>query len=103
MTSPGSVTGTSMNLDTYDVVSFGETMARLSATAGRRLEETDTLAVAIGGTESNVAVALARLGRRVAWLSALPRNVWGRRIAGELRRHGVDVSHVLWDDDIGAR
>ena len=78
-------------------------MARLSATGGRRLEETETLSVAIGGTESNVAVALARLGRPVAWLSALPRNPWGRRIAGELRRHGVDTQHVIWEDDPSAR
>jgi 2-dehydro-3-deoxygluconokinase len=87
----------------YDLLAFGETMARLSATGGRRLEETETLSVAIGGAESNVAVALARLGRQVAWLSALPRNPGGRRIAGELRRHGVDVQHVIWEDDPSAR
>ena len=87
----------------YDLISFGETMLRLSAAGGRRLEETEALNVAIGGTESNVAVALARLGRSVAWLSALPRNAWGRRIDGELRGHGVDTRHVIWSDDPTAR
>lgn len=79
----------------YDLVTFGETMVRLTADAGIRLEEAGALRVTIGGTESNVAVALARLGRRTAWLSALPDNALGARIAGELRRHGVDTTHVL--------
>lgn len=80
----------------YDLVTFGETMIRLTAEAGTRLEEAASLRVTIGGAESNVAVALARLGRRAAWLSALPKNALGLRIAGELRRHGVDTEHVLW-------
>lgn len=80
----------------YDLVTFGETMIRLTAEAGTRLEEAASLRVTIGGAESNVAVALARLGRRAAWLSALPENALGLRIAGELRRHGVDTEHVLW-------
>ncbi|MDI3340268.1 MAG: sugar kinase [Sphaerobacter sp.] len=82
----------------YDVVTFGETMIRLATRPGERLETAATLEAGIGGAESNVAVALARLGRRVAWSSVLPRNPFGARIAGELRRHGVDVSHVHWVD-----
>ena len=64
----------------YDLVTFGETMIRLTAESGTRLEEADTLRVTIGGTESNVAVALARLGdlvgsldttqREKAWISS---------------------------------
>lgn len=91
--SAGAVTG-----QTYDLVTFGETMLRLTAEPGVRLEEAASLRVTIGGTESNVAVALARLGRRTAWLSVLPSNALGQRIVGELRRHGVDTSHVRWAD-----
>jgi 2-dehydro-3-deoxygluconokinase len=80
----------------YDMVTFGETMVRLAADRGKRLEEADALTVSIGGTESNVAVALARLGRRVAWLSVLADSPLGRRVDGDLRRHGVDTSHVIW-------
>ncbi|HUG14477.1 MAG TPA: sugar kinase [Thermomicrobiales bacterium] len=82
----------------HDLVTFGETMIRLSASGGKRLEEATTLDLAIGGTEANVAVALARLGLRVAWLSALPDNTLGRRVDAELRRHGVDTTHVIWSD-----
>jgi len=82
----------------WDVLSFGETMIRLSVPLGERLETAASLEVRIGGAESNVAVALARLGRRAAWCSILPRNPLGRRIAGELRWHGVDLSPVQWVD-----
>ncbi len=83
---------------TTDVLSFGETMIRLATPDYERLETAATLDVSIGGTESNVAVALARLGRRATWLSALPDNPHGRRIAGILRAHGVDTSHVIWSE-----
>src|SRR6185437_15022265 len=44
----------------------------------------------------NVACVLARLGRRAAWVSRLPEGPLGRIVAGEARRHGVDVGHVKW-------
>jgi 2-dehydro-3-deoxygluconokinase len=87
----------------FDVVTFGETMLRLSAPGFSRLEEADTLDVRIGGSESNTAVALARLGLRVSWWSKLPANPLGRRIENEVRRWGVDTSGVLWDESPGAR
>jgi 2-dehydro-3-deoxygluconokinase len=86
-----------------DVITFGETMLRLSAPGCSRLEETDTLDVRIGGSESNTAVALARLGMRAAWWSKLPANPLGRRIENEIRRWGVDTSGMLWDESPQAR
>jgi 2-dehydro-3-deoxygluconokinase len=80
----------------YDLVTFGETMVRFTTPPGIRLESAPSLSLTIGGAESNVAVALARLGHRVAWLSALPDNPFGRRITRELAQHGVDVSRVVW-------
>ncbi len=88
-----------MTAQQYDLVTFGETMIRLTVTGGRRLENTGSLEITIGGAESNVCVALARLGRRVSWLSALPDNPLGRRISNELRGHGVDTSKVVWSDN----
>jgi 2-dehydro-3-deoxygluconokinase len=70
----------------FDVVTFGETMLRLSAPGFGRLEEATSLDVRIGGSESNTAVALARLGLRAAWWSKLPANPMGRRIESEIRR-----------------
>ena len=86
-----------------DVTTFGETMLRLSAPGFGRLEEATTLDVRIGGSESNTAVALARLGLRVEWWSKLPANPLGRRIENEIRRWGVDTSGMIWDGDSTAR
>ncbi|MFC7136427.1 bifunctional 2-dehydro-3-deoxygluconokinase/2-dehydro-3-deoxygalactonokinase [Halobaculum litoreum] len=81
-----------------DLVTFGETMLRLSPPEGTRLETTETLDARIGGAESNVAVAGAALGLDSVWLSKLPDSPLGRRVVRELRAHGVRPG-VAWDDD----
>jgi len=80
----------------YDVVTLGETMIRLSPPGNQRIEQAASLELKIGGAESNVAIDLARLGFRTAWVSRLVDNPLGRRIAAEIRAHGVDTSHVIW-------
>lgn len=84
---------------TYDVVTLGETMLRFTPPARARLEQAHELQVHVGGSESNTAVGLARLGLRTAWLSRLPDSSLGRMVSGELARYGVDVQHVVWCDD----
>lgn len=78
-------------------------MLRLSAPHFARLEEAVSLDVRIGGSESNTAVALARLGLKVAWWSKLPANPMGRRIENEIHRWGVDTSAMIWDERPNAR
>ena len=85
-----------MSAPLFDVVAPGEVMLRLAARPPTRLEQAQQLDVSYGGTEANVLCALARLGHRTAWISALPANVWGERLVRELRGHGVDVGHVHW-------
>lgn len=83
----------------YDVITLGETMVRLTPPDRKRLEQAAELQVHVGGSESNTAVGLARLGQRTAWLSRLPNTSLGRIVSGELSRHGVDISHVAWCDE----
>ncbi len=82
----------------YDVLTLGETMLRFTPPARNRLEQTDHLQVHVGGSESNTAVGLARLGLKTAWLSRLPSTALGRMVSGELNKFGVDTSHVIWTD-----
>ncbi len=84
---------------TFDVVTLGEAMLRLSVPAGDHLESTGALDVHVAGAEANTALALAQIGRSVAWVSALPDSPLGRRVARDLRAGGVDVSHVRWVPD----
>lgn len=81
-----------------DLVTAGETMLRLSPPAGERIESATQLDCRTAGAESNVAIAAARLGTDVAWLSKLPDSVLGRRVAGDVRSHGVDV-RVVWSQE----
>lgn len=87
----------------YDVVTFGETMLRLTPPHLQRIEQGGAFGVHIGGSESNTAVGLARLGMRVSWLSRLTDNPLGRLITGTLTRYSVDTSHVVWtaNDRVG--
>lgn len=83
----------------YDLVTLGETLIRLSPPGMLRFDQTRNFEAGIGGSELNVGCVLARLGRRVAWVSRLPAGPLGRIIDGEARRHSVDTSHVAWVDD----
>jgi 2-dehydro-3-deoxygluconokinase len=51
-----------------------------------------------GGSPANVAVGLARLGLKVAWLSRLTNNALGRLIEQTIRGYGVDTSQVVWTE-----
>ncbi len=84
------------NATRYDVVTLGETMLRFTPPNLQRIEQATSFDAHIGGSESNTAVGLARLGRRVAWLSRLPNNPLGHVVASTIGRFDVDVSHVVW-------
>ena len=81
-----------------DVVTLGEAMLRLSPPAGRRLEQATSLEVYVGGAELSVAIGVARLGLRSAWVTKLHESPLGRIIANHARGLGVDVSKVVWTD-----
>jgi len=81
-----------------ELVTFGESMLRLSPPDHERLEGVDELDVHVAGAESNVAVAAQRLGLEATWLSKLPDSPLGRRATGALETHGVDTA-VVRDDE----
>jgi 2-dehydro-3-deoxygluconokinase len=80
----------------YDLLTLGETLLRLSPPGAQRLDQARLFEVGVGGSELNVGCLLARLGRRVAWVSRLPEGPLGRIVDGEARRHGVDTAWVRW-------
>src|SRR3982750_415694 len=86
------VTGTAMTKST--IVCFGELLLRLGAPGRERLLQSPRLDVHVGGAEANVAVALAHFGQRVLLTSVVPDNALAAAAVGEMRRHGVDTTHV---------
>jgi 2-dehydro-3-deoxygluconokinase len=79
------------------LVTLGEAMLRLSVRPGDRLEDAPSFDVHVAGSEANVAYAAARVGLRAAWMSILPDNPLGHRIAKTLSAGGVDTSLVRWE------
>jgi 2-dehydro-3-deoxygluconokinase len=80
-----------------DVVTFGETMALFAPRETGPLRYVAEYRLKLGGTESNVAVALARLGIDVGWFSRLGDDELGRFIVHNVRGEGVDTSRVIVD------
>lgn len=56
---------------------------------------TDRLSLTSGGCASNVAVDLARVGRRVGVIGRVGQDVFGEFVSRELSQAGVDTTHVL--------
>jgi 2-dehydro-3-deoxygluconokinase len=80
----------------HEIVTFGETMVRLTPPNFQRLEQTQTFEVGASGAEQNTATGLARLGMRTAWVSRLVDSPLGRMIANKAREQNVDTSHIVW-------
>ena len=77
-----------------EFMSFGEIMLRLKTPGHERFFQSPTLEATFGGGEANVAVALANYGLDAGFISALPDNDVGESAIRELRRFGVDTTHV---------
>jgi 2-dehydro-3-deoxygluconokinase len=82
-----------------DCLTFGETMVLLNPESSGPLRYVNSFSKSMGGAESNVAIALARLGHSVGWISKLGNDEFGRYIQNTIRGEGVDVSRVKFDDE----
>ena len=80
------------------VLTAGETMALLDPLGDGVPGPGTSFTLRFAGAESNFAVALARLGVRVSWVSRLGRDPFGDMIEAGLREEGVDVSRVVRDE-----
>ncbi|KAG0498051.1 hypothetical protein HPP92_002372 [Vanilla planifolia] len=84
------------------VVSFGEMLIDFVPTvSGLSLAEAPGFIKAPGGAPANVAIAVARLGGRAAFMGKLGDDEFGRMLAAILRENGVSDAGVTFD--AGAR
>ncbi|CAL9762913.1 unnamed protein product [Musa acuminata subsp. burmannicoides] len=84
------------------IVCFGEMLIDFVPTvSGVSLAEAPGFIKAPGGAPANVAIAVARLGGRAAFVGKLGDDEFGRMLAGILRDNGVDDGGVSFDT--GAR
>ena len=80
-----------------DVVSVGEPMVLFSAQQTGALEDVASFVRSTAGAELNVATGLARLGLRVAYVSRLGADAFGRHLLAFMDREHIDRRHVALD------
>ncbi|MDW8299017.1 MAG: carbohydrate kinase [Anaerolineae bacterium] len=82
----------------FDVVTLGEALIDMVATARNvSLYDAPAFEPKAGGAPTNVAVGVARLGRRAAFIGKVGRDSFGQGLRALLEREGVDVRGMLLD------
>lgn len=76
------------------LLSFGETMGVVIADQPGQLDTVRSFGLGIGGAESNVAMAVARLGQPATWVGRVGRDALGQLIEHRLLASGVRVVAV---------
>ena len=76
------------------IVTIGEVMLRLSPPGNQRFFQTNQFDLEFGGSEANVAAALAYWGLDVSHLTAFPDHEIGWAAAGKLRKYGIDTRFI---------
>lgn len=64
----------------------------------QKLKTQTIVTKSIGGSETNVAIGISRLGRKSGWFSLLGKDPFGDEILYRLRAEGVDTSAVRQTD-----
>ncbi|MCC2321449.1 sugar kinase [Cellulomonas xiejunii] len=84
-------------MSAVEAVTFGEVMGMLVADEPGDLADVTVFRRALAGAEYNVAVGLARLGHRVAWLGRVGDDPVGRHALTQMAAHGVVTDGVQTD------
>lgn len=85
-------------MTSLDVVAIGESLGLLVPDRPGRLAHVPHLRLGFGGAESNVAIGVARLGGRSAWVGRVGGDGLGELITRGIRAEGVEV-HATVDPD----
>lgn len=80
-----------------DVLTFGESMVVFSPNNNGPIRHVHTFTKSLGGAESNVATAIAKLNHSVGWFSKVSDDEFGRFVINEIKAEGVDTSRVVVD------
>ncbi len=78
-----------------EVVTLGETMALLSAPGIGLLRHATSLGLSCGGAESNLAIGLARLGHRTAWIGRVGADEFGELVRRTIAAEGIDCRAIV--------
>jgi 2-dehydro-3-deoxygluconokinase len=77
------------------LVTIGETMGLLKADVAGPLAHVPSMSLGIGGSESNVAIGVQRLGGDAVWCGRVGDDSIGTLVRREIRAEGVDVRIIV--------
>ena len=80
-----------MSVAKFDLVALGEPMLEFNQTRG----DSDQFLQGFGGDTSNCAIAAARLGASVAYITRLGDDAFGRKILQLWEREGVEYRNIF--------
>ena len=84
---------------TYDLLTLGEVLLRLSPPSGQRLSRTQNFQLHVGGAELNVAAGAGQLGLKTGMITRLPASELGDLACNQIRFQGA--SHAFVDREEG--
>ena len=87
----------------FDLLSLGEVLLRLSPPSNERLVRGETLQKQVGGAELNVVSGVSLLGLRTGIISKLPANDIGTYAKNRIRFCGVSDDYLVYDNSPDAR
>jgi 2-dehydro-3-deoxygluconokinase len=87
-----------INPKNTEVVTLGECMALFYPVEPIRLVDASNLHVDMAGAETNLCIALARLGHSVRFISKVGKDPFGEKIKKILTQEGVDIDSVTEDE-----
>jgi 2-dehydro-3-deoxygluconokinase len=85
------------SIKALDIVALGEAMVEFNQTKNQPVDALPMYLQGFGGDTSNAAIAAARAGARVAYLSRLGTDRWGDRLMDLWQRENVDTTAVVRD------
>lgn len=80
-----------------DVIAIGETMVSLTSEPIGLMRHSKALIPSVAGAETNTMIGLSRLGHRVAWISRLGDDEFGKKILSTVKGEGVETQEVMID------
>lgn len=88
---------------TFDLLTLGQLLLRLSPPNNERLVRGDTFEKQVGGAELNVAVGVSLLGLHTGVISKLPSHDMGSFMKSKIRSYGISDDYFLYDHSPSAR
>lgn len=84
----------------FDLIAIGRACIDLNAVEyNRPMEETLTFKKYVGGSPANIAIGSSKLGLKVGFIGKLADDQHGRFIEQYMSRVGVDISHMVVDQE----